>query len=212
MKGSVKRMSRIWKCRRRQDRRTRHTSPPALPLSLSLSLSPRLTSPLRALRVVFTEAAHTAQAGPQPTEWLQLLHINTATETIGRRQREKMDGAAPFCSVSSSRPPPSKLPGGSRARNPLAHPGPALWMLAPAVPPNAGHNLVQNKKNNTQQTDIPPPCWVAVTVQTPRYWQGNRTQPPQPHHRQHVKVHQPHHPAPRRDTWQAGLLHGKGED
>lgn len=105
------------------------------------------------IRVVFTEAAHTALAGSQPTEWLQLLHINMVTEAIGRGQREKMEGVASFAQPallsSTARRQLSKKPACSHGTSTEA-----LSTPAPAVPSNTGYNLVQNNK---KQTDRHPP-------------------------------------------------------
>lgn len=188
-------MSRIWKRWGGQDRKTRPTSPRRCLC---------LTSPPLHIRAVL--AAHTAQAGPWPTQWLQLLHINMATEATGRGRQEKMEGAGPCAQL-----PPAP----AARRQPSKKPARSSGTSTPAVPPNAGHNLVQNKHTHKthactcqdRQTFYPALLGSCRCSNTNLFIkQGKRTRP---HQGMHSEVHQPHDRASCTDTWQAGLLHNK---
>lgn len=196
-KENAERISRIWKRWRGQDGKTRPTSPRRC-LCLCLASAPPH------IRAAF--AAHTAQAGPRPTRWLQLLHINTATEGTGRGRREKMEGgAAPHARL----PPVPQLPGGSRARNRLAQVGPA-HLLCHLTQAMTGFKTNTHTKNNPHmpgQTDTLLPASLR-SCQTPTYLLNKASGPGLPTVRAAKRTSRVIW-APCTNAWQAGLLHSK---
>jgi len=105
-------MSRIWIRRRRQDRKTRHTFPSALPLSLWL------TSLLCAFEWS-SQKLHMQHrlAHSQLSDFNCSILIRPQKQHAGDGER-KWRGLHPLFG-------PLQLPGGSQARNPLAHARPA---------------------------------------------------------------------------------------